>query len=35
MASHPVVAEFNKDVGRMREVKNTSQNVIIKSYARQ
>ena len=35
LTSHPVFMEFNQDVGRMRDVMNTSQNVIIKSYPRQ
>ena len=35
LRSHPVFMEFNQDVGRMRDVINTSQNVIIKSYPRQ
>jgi hypothetical protein len=35
LTAHPVFMEFNQDVGRMRDVKNTSQNVILKSYARQ
>jgi hypothetical protein len=33
--SHPAFEEFNQDVGRMRDLVNTSQNIVIKAYARQ
>ena len=33
--THPAFQEFNQDVGRMRDLVNTSQNIVIKGYARQ
>jgi hypothetical protein len=35
LLTHPAYAAFNEKVGRLRKVVNTSQNIVLKVYARQ